>query len=110
MPTITHADGRLTMINLFSVPPEDCEQLIEILTDGIRRVTSHQPGFVSAILHASLDRTRVVNYTQWQSRDAFEALEQNAHMRAFMEEIKDRTRFARADANAYEVRVVVDVA
>jgi quinol monooxygenase YgiN len=108
MPTITHADGRVTMINLFTVKPEECEMLIQILTDAIRRMTAQRPGFVSASLHASLDGTRVVNYTQWQSRAAFEALERDTAMRAFMEEIKSRTRFARADANIYEVRVIVE--
>jgi quinol monooxygenase YgiN len=107
MPTITHGDGRVTMINVFTVRPEESERLIEILADGIRRVTSRQPGFVSATIHASLDRTRVVNYAQWENRAAYERLFRDPQMVQFMEDLKERLRFSSADANAYEVQVVL---
>ena len=34
----------------------------------------HQPGFVSANIHVSTDGTRVVNYAQWESAEAFQAM------------------------------------
>ena len=44
----------------------------------------YQPGYVSANIHKSLDGTRVTNYAQWRSREAFEAMlkdsEANVHM------------------------------
>lgn len=107
MPTIARGDGRVTMINVFSVKAEDCGRLIEILADGIRRVTSRQPGFVSATIHASLDGTRVANYAQWESRAAYERLFQDADMMRFMDDLKERLRFAHADASAYEVREII---
>jgi quinol monooxygenase YgiN len=107
MPTITHGDGHLTMINVFTVRAEDCDRLIALLADGIRRVTSRQPGFVSATIHASLDGTRVANYVQWKSRDAYENLFRDPEMLRFMEDQKAHLRFAHADASAYEVRVVL---
>jgi quinol monooxygenase YgiN len=46
-----------------------------------------QPGFLSATIHKSLDGTTVVNYAQWQSRAAFEAIwtnpEVSAHLKPF---------------------------
>lgn len=30
-----------------------------------------KPGFTSANLHISLDKTRVVNYAQWRSKEDF---------------------------------------
>ena len=32
------------------------------------------PSYVSANFHKSLDGTRVTNYAQWRSREAFEAM------------------------------------
>lgn len=37
----------------------------------------HQPGFISANIHRSLDGVRVVNYAQWKSKEAFENMLQN---------------------------------
>jgi len=37
-------------------------------------VMRHLPGFVSANVHRSLDGTKVVNYAQWESQDAFTAM------------------------------------
>jgi heme-degrading monooxygenase HmoA len=34
----------------------------------------HAPGFVSANIHRSLDGKKVVNYAQWESKEAFEAM------------------------------------
>jgi hypothetical protein len=34
-----------------------------------------QPGFISANLHVSLDRKRIVNYAQWRSKSDFEAMQ-----------------------------------
>jgi quinol monooxygenase YgiN len=107
MPTITHGDGRVTMINVFALKPEDRERLIEILADGIRRVTSRQPGFVSASIHTSLDGTRVANYVQWEGRDAYERLFRDPEMLRFMDDLKEQLRFAHADASPYEVRMII---
>ena len=107
MPRITHGDGRVTMINVFTVKPEDRERLIEVLAEGIRRTTSGQPGFVTAAIHVSLDGTRVANYVQWESRDAYEGLFRDPEMLRFMEDLKERLRFAHADASAYEVRMII---
>jgi quinol monooxygenase YgiN len=107
MPTIAHGDGGVTMVNVFTVEPEQSAALVELLADGIRRVTSRQPGFVSATIHVSLDGTRVLNYAQWRDRASYERLFQDPEMTRFMEDLRARTSFARADANAYEVRVII---
>jgi len=108
MPIIDLGDGRVTMVNVFTVERGDEERLVELLEEGIRRVTSRQPGFVSATIHVSLDRTRVLNYAQWRDRAAYDQLFQNPEMMRFMAELKEATSFARADANAYEVRAIVN--
>jgi hypothetical protein len=43
-------------------------------------------GYVSANLHLSTDRTRIVNYAQWGSRADFEAMLQDPTARAHIAE------------------------
>ena len=54
----------VTLINVFTVAPEDQQRLLDVLLEATESVISEMPGFVSANLHKSLDGTRVVNYAQ----------------------------------------------
>ncbi len=71
MPHIDVGDKVLTLINTFTVEPENQERLMEILDDATKNVMSRLPGFVSASLHMSLDKTRIANYAQWRSEEDF---------------------------------------
>ena len=74
----------VTLINVFTVRPEQQQRLVNSLIEATEAVMKYQPGFVSANIHKSLDGTRVTNYAQWRSREAFEAMlgnpEANVHM------------------------------
>src|ERR671917_2352171 len=74
----------VTLINVFNVRPEQRQLLVDLLVEATEAVMKYQPGFVSANIHKSLDGTRVTNYAQWRSREAFEAMlenpEANVHM------------------------------
>jgi heme-degrading monooxygenase HmoA len=74
MVTIAKDNDVVTLINVFTVAPEDQQHLVDVLVDATQAVMRNQPGFVSADFHKSLDGTRVANYAQWQSREAFEAM------------------------------------
>jgi hypothetical protein len=63
-----------TLINVFTVAPASQQQLVELLVAATQEVMQHQPGFISANIHASLDGTKVVNYAQWRSPADFEAM------------------------------------
>lgn len=63
-----------TLINYFTVRPERQRELVDLLAQVTEDVMRHQPGFVSANLHASLDGTHVVNYAQWASVDDFKTM------------------------------------
>jgi acetyl-CoA carboxylase biotin carboxylase subunit len=71
MPQITETTKILTLINTFSVEPENQEKLMEILDEATRDVMCHFPGFISASLHASHDKKRVANYAQWRCEEDF---------------------------------------
>ena len=76
----------VTLVNVFTVAPEDQQRLLDLLVEATEVVISKQPGFVSANLHKSLDGTKVVNYAQWRTREAFEAMLQNPDAGTHMEE------------------------
>jgi quinol monooxygenase YgiN len=86
MPTINKGSDVLTLVNVFTVEPGKQDELVKILTDATEETMKHLPGFVSANIHRSLDGTRVVNYAQWASVEAFEAMKQDPkagpHMKA----------------------------
>jgi quinol monooxygenase YgiN len=76
----------LTLINVFTVDPGQQDELVTLLTNATEETMKHLPGFVSANIHRSLDGSRVVNYAQWESKAAFEAMRANPeaipHMKA----------------------------
>jgi heme-degrading monooxygenase HmoA len=74
MVTIAKDNDVVTLINVFTVAPEDQQRLVDVLVEATQAVMRKQPGFVSANIHKSLDGTRVANYAQWRSKEAFEAM------------------------------------
>ncbi len=46
----------------------------------------HQPGFVCANFHASLDGERVINYAQWETEEHYRAMLDNPEVRVHMDQ------------------------
>ena len=67
-----------TMINVFTVTPERQQELVDLLVEATDQVMRKLPGFMSANIHKSVDGIRVINYAQWESKEAWEAMLQNA--------------------------------
>jgi quinol monooxygenase YgiN len=74
MTTIQPHSDCATLINVFTVEPENAAELAALLTAATEDVMQHRPGFRSANIHLSTDRTRVVNYAQWESAEAYQAM------------------------------------
>src|SRR3981189_2964576 len=74
MTTIEQRGPHATLINVFTVEPERASALAALLSAATDEVIQPVPGFVSANIHVSTDGTRVVNYAQWESAEAFEAM------------------------------------
>lgn len=73
--TAIRTDGDYaTLINIFTVEPQNAAKLAALLTSATKDVMQHQPGFRSANIHLSTDRTRVLNYAQWDSVEAYQAM------------------------------------
>ena len=100
MTTITTANDVVTLINVFTVEPQQQQRLVDVLVTATETVIGKQPGFVSANIHKSLDGTRVANYAQWRSREDFEAMLANPEAAVHM---REATTIATFDAHLYEV-------
>ncbi len=107
MVKITEDEDIVTLINVFTVAPEDQQRLVDVLVDATQAVMRKQPGFISANIHKSLDGTRVTNYAQWRSREAFEAMLGNPEA---AEHMGEAARIAeRFEPHLYEVSLVEEV-
>ena len=86
MTSIHKGSSVLTLVNVFTVAPERQGELVDVLVRATNDVMKRMPGFVSANIHRSFDGKRVVNYAQWASKEAFEAMQRNpqagSHMKA----------------------------
>src|SRR5215471_21047991 len=86
MTTIATDQDLVTLVNVFTVSPDQQQLLAEVLAEATRTVMNQQPGYVSANIHRSLDGTKVVNYAQWRRVEDFETMLTNPtaqeHMQA----------------------------
>jgi type III secretory pathway lipoprotein EscJ len=73
--TIAPGDQILTLINTFTCPDVRQGELVAAIEKSIDDTFALVEGLISASVHASLDRTRVVNYMQWRSAEAFDKAE-----------------------------------
>ncbi len=81
MPQITTERTIQTVITTFETSPGDCEDLLDGLRSAYAEFISKQPGFIAAGLHVNDAQTRIANYSQWESREAFQAMLRSDEMR-----------------------------
>lgn len=100
MPIIAKNNEVVTVIFSLATEPAHQQELIDLMIDALETTTKHQPGFVSASLHKSLDGTRVFNYAQWRSRSEYETFAQSSEDRAIGAKL---AQFQLLDSHIYEV-------
>jgi quinol monooxygenase YgiN len=100
MSTIAKHNDVATVIFSFAVEPERQQELIDLMIDALETTTKHQPGFVSASLHKSLDGVRVFNYAQWRTQAEYEAFAQSSEDQAISAKF---SQFQLLDSHVYEV-------
>ena len=105
--TIRRTNPVITMVNVFTVEPEKQQAFLDALRSELDTVMRKQPGFVGSNIHRSLDGVRVLNYTQWESQEAFEASHLNAEYLALREANKEL--LISADQHLYAVEFTADV-
>ena len=98
--TISKENKLVTLINIFTVEPMHQQELVDILVEATEKIIRNIPGFISANIHKSFDGTKVVNYAQWESREAFEAMLRNEEAKPHMAKAET---IARPEPHLYEV-------
>jgi quinol monooxygenase YgiN len=98
--TISKDNKVVTLINVFTVEPENQQKLANMLVEATEKTMKNLSGFVSATIHKSADGVRVANYAQWRRREDFEAMLKNPEATAHMKPIMEIAKF---DAHLYEV-------
>jgi len=89
MSTIDKNADLMTLVNVFTVKPENQEKLVTLLTEATEQVMRSLPGFISANIHRSHDGRKVVNYAQWKSGDDFQAMKKNPDAQKHMKAVAD---------------------
>ena len=100
MAEITNQNDVVTLINVFTVSPENQQKLVDMLVEATQTTMQHVPGFVSASIHKSADGTRVANYAQWRRAEDFHQMLKNPKA---LEHMKPIQELATYDAHLYEV-------
>ena len=65
--TIRTGSDVATLVNVFTVEPDNQQKLVQLLKEGTETFFSKQPGFISSSVHAGKEGGRAVNYSQWRS-------------------------------------------
>jgi quinol monooxygenase YgiN len=65
---------RITHLAEFRMIPSNQPEMVKRTTAELDRAINNSPGLISATFHRSLDGTRMFNYGQWESKEAFEAI------------------------------------
>jgi len=106
VPTISKQNKLITLINVFTVQPDQQQKVVDLLLEATEKTMKHLPGFISASIHKSVDGVRVVNYAQWRSREDFEAMRNKTEAQQHMKPLMEITTF---DFHLYEVIDTVEV-
>ena len=93
-------DLNVTLINVFTVDPVNQQEVLDLLARVTATSVRYAPGFISAVLHRSLDGTKVTMYAQWTSREAYEGMRNDSATRHYFERALAIARF---EPGMYEV-------
>jgi heme-degrading monooxygenase HmoA len=93
----------VTLVNVFTVEPENQQKLINLLKRGTGEFFSKAPGFISSSVLSSKDGTRVINYSQWKSAKEVAAFRQDPYFGPYIQRLK-----ALSSAESIECEVVYD--
>ena len=104
MPVIAPGTGVVTHINVFTVAPEKQQLLVDSLIETVK-AARNVPGWVSASVHRSYDGTRVVNYVQFESYDAAQAVLKHLAAGGYL---KRNTELGTVAPGQYEVVYTLD--
>ena len=96
-----------TVLSTYETTPAECTALLSMLEAAYDEFIRHQPGFLGAALHVNDARTRIANYSRWDSREDFQAMLRSEEMQRRHQQLGQH--YTRFEPVLYEVAKVVDV-
>lgn len=106
MPKISKDNDVQTVITTFDVTPATCQDLLDELTVAWNDFVREQPGFVGVAMHVNDAKTRIANYSQWETRDDFQALLRSDEMQEYHQKFNALCKSF--EPVLYEVAVSID--
>ncbi|VFJ14400.1 antibiotic biosynthesis monooxygenase [Candidatus Nitrosocosmicus franklandus] len=100
MTTIKVDKDVVTLINVFTVDPSKQQEVVDALVETTNKVWRLQDGYISASIHKSQDKKRVVNYVQYKGKETFDKRLDNPEAIIHMNKVLS---MAKADGHLYDV-------
>jgi len=98
--TISKENNYLTLINVFTIDPENQQKLVDLLISATESTVRNLEGFISSSLHKSIDGTKVTMYAQWKSLGDYQNMRNNSTASPYLEEA---LKIAKFDMGMYDV-------
>ena len=74
-----------TLVNLFTVEPDNQPEVLSLLRHGIEAMFSRMPGWISSSLLLSRDGRQVIVYSQWRDASDIDAFRQDPRMKPYFQ-------------------------
>ncbi len=104
MTTISKNAQVVTLINSFTVEPENQQRLLKLWVEITEDVMCKLPGFISANFHMSLDGKHGANYAQWRSVESVENMRESVKNNERHQYLRDKVlKIAKISPVLYEV-------
>ncbi len=100
--TIRERSG-ITLVDVLAVEPRNQDRLVRILMEATETTLRYMPGYISSIIHKSVDGKKVTSYEQWEKLEDFQAMFQRPEVRQWVDRVGE---IAKADAALYTVEYV----
>ena len=86
MDTTIRVDSAVTtLVNVFTVEPDNQPKVLALLQEGIASMFSTMPGWISSNLHKSRDGKQVVVYSQWRDAKDIDAFRQDPRTQPYLQ-------------------------
>jgi quinol monooxygenase YgiN len=76
-----------TLVNVFTVEPDNQPKVLALLQEGVETMFSKMPGWISTNLLGSKNGRQVVVYSQWRDDKDIDAFRQDPRMQAYFQRI-----------------------
>ena len=74
-----------TLVNVFTVEPDNQPKALALLKDGIETMFSKMPGWISSNVLKSKDGRQVVVYSQWRDDKDIDAFRRDPRLKPYLQ-------------------------